>query len=112
MLAPDRLAREIVGPRGHIEVRQAISTASVGRWKKEMGAQDLKLAHRVAGSTLVELGYQVQSVGSESIGDWMILAGLKARYLIVDLTRRLLRSLGLITPNRAKRRSLLSRNRV
>jgi hypothetical protein len=112
MLAHTRLAREIISPAGHVEVRRPISTASVGRWQRELRSRDLWLAHRVVGSTLVELGYPSAPVGNGSIGDWLTLFWFKAKFVVVESTRRLLTRSGLLALNRGKRHSLLSKARA
>ena len=105
MLDHVQLARRIgPGPQGHVEVLQPISTASVGRWKTDLSPFDQKMADRLAGPTLLVLGYELAESGPLSAGDtarWLFLA---ARFRLVDGTRGLLYALGVLTLNRGMRR--------
>jgi hypothetical protein len=103
MLNHTELAREQVGPGGHVEVRKPISSASIGRWRSEMSSFDQKLADRVAGATLSALGYELSGSGSFIARERVKLLGLASKYQVTDATRRILMSLGILTLNRAKR---------
>jgi hypothetical protein len=104
MLEHTRLARTQIGPGGHIEVREPISSASVGRWKDQMSAFDRKMADRVAGTTLSALGYESAGETALSVGEGIRLRCLSSKYLLVDLLRKALTVLGLLTLNRSKRK--------
>jgi hypothetical protein len=104
MLEHTQLARQQIGPRGHIEVRDPISAASVGRWKREMSSFDKKMADRIAGPTLAASGYDLAGCGSLSLGETCRLGLILAKYWLTDTARQALISLGLLTLNRRKRR--------
>lgn len=104
MLDHTRLARKQIGPRGHVEVREPVSTASVRRWQAEMSEFDQKMADRIAGPTLLSLGYELAGLGSLSIGGQFKLLLLSAKYKLIDAARQILTRWGLLTLNRGKRR--------
>jgi hypothetical protein len=104
MLDHGALARQQIGPGGHVEVREPISTGSVERWRTEMTAFDQKVADRVAGPTLSTLGYPLAGLGPFSGGEQARLTMLRAKFACTDLARRTLSSLGMLTLNRGKRK--------
>jgi hypothetical protein len=104
MLDHTRLARAHIGPGGHTEVREPISSASVGRWKEQMSTFDRKLADRIAGPTLSALDYELAGLGTLKAGEYTRLAYLSLKFAVVDLLRQALTVLGLLTLNRAKRK--------
>lgn len=103
MLEHTRLARRHIGPGGHVEVRQPISTSSVGRWRSEMSIFERKMANRVAGSTLSRAGYDQAEIPPLSVTESSRLLLLAAKFLLVDSARAILNHLGLWTLNRGKR---------
>jgi hypothetical protein len=104
MLDHTRLARNQIGPGGHVEVREPISTTSVQRWRTQMSTFDRKLADRIAGPTLASLGYELADAGPLSGGDSARFFLLASKFAFTDLVRRALTVLGLLTLNRGKRR--------
>ena len=104
MLEHTRLARDQIGPRGHVEVREEISTRSVQRWKKEMSPFHAKLADRIAGPTLSALGYERPPVAPMTMQEWSRYALLAAKYRLTSTAKGVLTALGLLTLNRGKRR--------
>jgi hypothetical protein len=104
MLNHTQLAREQIGPRGHVEVREPISTASVQRWKTQMSNSDKRLADRVAGPTLAACGYELSGLGLPTGGDRLRFLLLSCKYALIQAGRQALTRLGWLTLNRGKRR--------
>lgn len=104
MLDHTRLARERIGPQGHVEVRREISTRSVQRWRREMTAFDRKLADRIAGVTLTTLGYEPAGDEAMTPTEAVRYAFLAAKYRFTDAVRQTLTALGILTLNKGKRR--------
>lgn len=105
MLDHTRLARELgPGPQDHVEVQQPISTTSVQRWKREMKPFDQKLANRIAGELLGELGYELAKVAPLSPVEGLKLALLSGRFWLADTARSMLYAAGILTLNRDLRR--------
>lgn len=108
--APDildhtRLARKIgPGPQDHVEVQQPISAASVQRWRTGMTPFDQKLANRIAGDLLAELGYELAVVDPLSAGELLRLSFLAGKFRLTDTTRTLLYTTGVLSLNRDLRR--------
>lgn len=99
MAQPQRLGRQqIAAGDFHDPVRKPPSTARVGRWRREMAPADLRLFQRVAGSLLVQLGYQLTDPGPISAGEHLHFALLAAKYNILQSGRRVLQALGLMPP--------------
>jgi hypothetical protein len=104
MLNHSRLASQIgPGPQGHVEAMQPISTASMGRWKTRMTPFDQKMANRLAGQTLLALGYELAEVGALSAAESARLLLLTAKYYLTDTARSLLYASGILTLNRGMR---------
>ncbi len=104
MLNHSTLARRIgPGPQGHVEAMQPISTSSIGRWKTRMPPFDQKMADRLAGQTLLALGYELAEVGALSAVESARLLLLAAKYSLTDTTRSLLYASGILTLNRGMR---------
>ncbi len=98
------LARQQIGPGGHMEVRKPISASSVGRWRREMTPTDQKIAARVAGKTLKRFGYELPRTEALLPHEWARLMLLVTKYFIVDGARTALTRVGFLTLNRGKRR--------
>jgi hypothetical protein len=103
MLDHSALAREQIGPQGHIEVREPISTASVGRWRTGMSPFWKRVADAVSDPTLIACGYERSGQGPLSRIEWLQVLPFAAKYALVQGARRALRGLGLLTLNRGKR---------
>jgi hypothetical protein len=104
MLNHPRLARQIgPGPQGHVEAMQPISTASIGRWKTRMTPFDQKMANRLAGQTLLALGYELAEVGALSATETARLLLLAGKFCLTDTARSLLYAFGALTLNRGMR---------
>lgn len=104
MLNHLRLARQIgPGPQGHVEAMQPISKASIGRWRIQMTPFDQKMANRLAGRTLLTLGYELAEVGALSASESARLLLLAAKYYLADTARTLLYASGALTLNRGMR---------
>ncbi|MFW5942038.1 MAG: sulfotransferase family protein [Chloroflexota bacterium] len=88
---------------GHPEVRNPIFTSSAGRWRREMGPFDRKLARYLAGPVLRALAYETPETGPWSAGERVRLALLALRYHLLAGARRLLYATGVLTLNRGKR---------
>jgi hypothetical protein len=104
MLEHTRLARQEIGPDGHVEVRRPISTASVQRWRGEMSAFQCKLANELAGPVLAEMGYELAESSLWSTRERIRLFCLAVKYQAIDSMRHLLPALGIPTLNRDKRK--------
>jgi hypothetical protein len=104
MLEHTTLARQQIGPDGHVEVRSPISTASVQRWRGEMSPFQRKLANEVAGPVLAELGYELAESAPWSTTERIRLSSLAVKYRVTDTMRQLLPALGIPTLNRDKRK--------
>lgn len=104
MLDHTTLARKVgPGPQGHLEVQQPIATNSVQRWKTEMTAFDRKVADRLAGQILLELGYELADLGPLSVGERLRLLLLSGKFALTSTTRRALYAMGVLTLNRGLR---------
>ena len=103
LLDHTRLARQEIGPAGHVEVRQPISTTSVQRWRTDMSEFEKRMADRVAGSTLSALGYELAELGPLSPTESTRLLLLSAKYAGTQIARQGLTRTGLLTLNRGKR---------
>ena len=96
---PQRLGRQqIAAGDFHDPVRQPPSTIHVGRWRREMDPRDVRLFQRVAGSLLVQLGYQVTDPGPMSAGEHLRLGLLATKYATLQSGRHVLQTLGLVPP--------------
>ncbi len=104
MLDHTALAREQIGPRGHVEVRRPISAGSVGRWRREMTPFAKKMADLIAGETLAALGYELANLPPLTPGERARLALLAAKFHLTDTVRSALTAAGILTLNRGKRR--------
>jgi hypothetical protein len=105
MLDHTRLAARVgPGPQGHVEVQEPISTRSVDRWKMDMTAFHLKMANRIAGGTLADLGYERAPVGPFSPAEKARFYLLAARYQLARSLRSALYASGILTLNRDMRR--------
>lgn len=104
MLQHTRLAREKIGPGGHVEVRRPITASSVGRWKEAMSSFNRKLSFRIVGSTLEEFGYTSGTAQPMTPLEEMQYLLLAAKYGLSDTLRRALYSAGVLTLNRGRRR--------
>ena len=103
MLDHTGLARELVPRSGHYEVQEPVSTRSIGNWRK-MGLFDQKVAIRVAGRELHELGYELPDLPSLTASERIRYARLAARFVGTDSARRLLYAVGWLKMSRAKAR--------
>lgn len=104
MMNHPRLARQTgPGPQGHVEVMQPISIASIGRWRTQMTPFDQKVANRLAGQTLLALGYELAEVGAFSATESARLLLLAGKFCLTDTARTLLYASGALTLNRGMR---------
>lgn len=105
MLDFDKLAREVGGGvDGHVEVQRPLSVVSIGRWEREMGVFDRKLAECIAGPLLAELGYAPTDAAPLTTAERARAAALNARFLLTDTTRTILYRTGILTLNRNRRK--------
>jgi hypothetical protein len=103
MLEHDRLARDQIGPEGHVEVRNPITNASAYRWKSEMSPFELKLADHLAGEMLRAVGYERISAGSFSPGERLRISALQVKFLLTRALRHFFTRAGWLSLNRGKR---------
>ena len=100
-----RLARKLgPGPQEHVEVQQPVSTASVQRWRTEMVPFEKKLANRLAGELLQELGYELADVDPLSASETARALLLSGKFHLADAARTLLYATGILSLNRDLRR--------
>lgn len=105
MLDHTKLARELgPGPQDHVEVQKPVSTTSVQRWRTEMAPFDKKLANRLAGDLLKQLGYELADVDPLSTSETARALLLAGRFHLADTARTLLYSTGILSLNRDLRR--------
>jgi len=104
MLSHNRLAQQVgPGPDQHTEVMQPISAKSVQRWKSQMSSLDLKMADRIAGPLLAELGYEQYSPGQFTTSEWFHFCFLALKYNLSAALRWALYAGGFFTLNRNMR---------
>ena len=107
MVAQSQLARRVgPGPDGHTEVMQSISTASVERWHSEMTLFEQKMAYRIAGALLSELGYESSDPGKFNRKEKAQFALLSIKYQLSETIRKILYATGFLTLNRNMRRPI------
>ena len=104
MLHHETLARSAVSSAGHLEVRDPVSNARIGRWRTEMTPFHLWTAERVAGETIAGLGYEVTATEPLSPMAPVKLAIKAARYKAIRSVQRALEACGFVRLNRGKRR--------
>jgi hypothetical protein len=99
MATPEVEARHHHHSKGiHQRVRQPVTTASAGRWQRDLRPADQQLVTRVAGSLLHELGYPVEDLGSPRALERLRTLALGSKFGTVDAGRRLLRTVGVFHP--------------
>jgi len=103
MLRPERLAREIIPPEGHVEVRSPISAGRVGRWRRELPPFARVAAEQLVGQLLAELGYELDPGPPPTAVDRARLAGARARCRALRGLRAALATVAGPRLNRAKR---------
>ena len=104
MLHHENLARGVVSSAGHLEVRDPVSNARIGRWRTEMTPFHRWAAERVAGETLAGLGYEMTATEPLSPTVPVKLAIKAARYTAIRAVQRALEACGFVRLNRGKRR--------
>lgn len=109
MLEPERLARELGASGVHAEVRSSVSTARVGRWRRELSPFGRVAAERIAGPLLSELGYGLDPAAGGSSLDQVRLVVARSRCLAVRGLRAVLERVTGPRLNRAKRARRLGR---
>jgi hypothetical protein len=104
MLQHEALARRVISPAGHVEVREAVSTASVERWRREMTPAAQWKAERAVGRTLEKLGYELAAPCPPSLMTRLSYASESTRYRATRIVQRALDLAGVARLNRGKRR--------
>jgi hypothetical protein len=104
MLHHEALARRVISPAGHVEVREPVSSARIERWRREMTPAALWEAERVAGCTLVEFGYELSENIKPSLTARSRLVLKALRYGVTRSIQRALDLCGFVRLNRGKRR--------
>jgi Sulfotransferase family len=84
----------------HRNVREPVTTVSVGRWHHDLAPADQRLVQPIVAGLLHELGYRADDVGAPSRRERVRAASLHSKYVVVDRSRRVLRSLGVSNPAR------------
>jgi hypothetical protein len=99
MAQQHRYAREHVSPGAfHAPVREPPDPGRVGRWRREMSAEDQRLYHHVAGALLEELGYPITLVGRFSPREQARLLALRTKYEVLQAGRHVAQAAGLVPP--------------
>lgn len=104
MLRHERLARSEIAAGGHEEVWQPVSSARVGRWRRELAPAARRTAARVAGSTLQTLGYEAADARASAGAARLESLVLGCRYHLVRGIQRALETLGDAPLNRGRGR--------
>jgi len=105
MLHHTDLAQKVgPGPDNHTETLKPVSTASIGRWQREMSHFHQKLAMRIAGDLLNELGYTLPALPAFTSQEHLRYLALEARFRAFDSLRTTLYRLGILTLNRTMRK--------
>jgi Sulfotransferase family len=101
MASPSTEARRHHHSEGiHQSVRKPVTTASVGRWRRDLVPEDQRLVQAVVGSRLRELGYQVDDLEEPPFSERARAASLHTKYIVTDRVRRALGTFGLSNPTR------------
>ena len=104
MLQHSLLANQIgPGPNQHTEVLKPISTSSLYRWKTEMDLFTRKMADRVAGKLLTDLGYEKEELPDFTLAEIIRFRYLQIKYLLLTFIRNLLYKTGIFSLNRNMR---------
>ena len=99
MIEPDEVARNYYHSKGiHSGTRKPLNTESVGVWKASMTDEDQRLFQNIAGSLLVDLGYDVQDLGGTSVSEAGRAFWLRLKFSIIQSGRQLIKSVGLFHP--------------
>jgi hypothetical protein len=104
MLDHTPLAWKLSGPGGHTEVREPISTTSVGRWITQMQSFDQKLANQIAGPTLLALGYEMIDLEPLTLRERLRAFYLAIKYQFYNSLRQVLYGIGVLDSSRRFRR--------
>jgi hypothetical protein len=105
-----RLARqEGGGVDNHVEVQAPIYQSSAGRWRREMTLFERQMSREVIGATLEQLGYPASTDPAMSMPSRWRLRLLAARFKILDSLRSSLYRLDILSLNRNRRGSGISR---
>ena len=100
MVEQHLLAKDIIAPDSHFfaNVRNPVNTGSIGRGRKLLSLQDKHLIQRVAGSTMQQLGYEFEDLGTMTLPEITRMELLRAKYNILQAGRRIMTSINLMPP--------------
>jgi hypothetical protein len=99
------IARQLgPGHDDHAQAMKPIFHDSVSRWRRELTSFEIKLADRLAGETLAELGYHRPVVEPMTPSEQLRYIGLATKFIFFDRLRALLYRTGWLTLNRTMRR--------
>jgi hypothetical protein len=108
MLDHTVLARQIgPGPDNHEEVLLPVHSSSIGRWQIGMSPFERKLADRIAGPLLSDLGYPRPNPEPFNLPEKIHWRVLHLHYRVFDSLRSVLYRTGILTLNRTKRRRIV-----
>jgi hypothetical protein len=93
----------------HVEVQAPLHQASAGRWQREMTLFERQMSWEVIGATLEQLGYPASADPPMSRQAVWRLRLLAARFKVLDGLRSLLYRLDILSLNRNRRSSRISR---
>jgi len=100
MLSPEVMAQARIEPDDHFfsNVRNPVTTQSVGRGRKELSSNDCRVVEKVAGDLMEELGYAKLNAGKMAITEQLHLIFLAGKYGVLQLGRRVLQAMGFYPP--------------
>ena len=105
MLDHLQVGKQISGPTGHYEVSRPVTSGSVDNWKSRMSEYDQKLANRLVGDELEQLGYERPPLPVMTFTERAKMARQASRFQLVDSARKLLFATGWLTMSREKSRT-------
>ena len=101
MLAPNVEATKHYHSFGiYTQTNEEVTTARQGRWRADLALADARIVQRTAGALLEELGYPLEDLGSSSLGERLRASALRAKFVGLDLTRKILGLLGVLNAGR------------
>jgi len=104
MLDPTPLARRVGGGIDeHVEAQDPLHIGGIGRWRQELSGFEQKLADRMAGPLLADLGYERPSQAAFTFSEQAHLGYQAARFAALDGLRSLGYWTGVLTLNRNRK---------
>jgi hypothetical protein len=99
MAEPHRLGRtQIAAGSFHAPIRNPPNPHRIKRWQQEMTQPDLRLFQHLARDLLADLNYSLADAGTMSTKERIRFSTLHTKYIILQIGRRILQSLGVFPP--------------